>query len=202
MDVSFIQKLARPKSFREMTRILRLRWRGQSDFEKWGDADNLKERWADRSRVMAKMIPNGARVVEFGAGKMLLREFLDSSCHYTPSDLVDRGPGTVVCDLNDEELPQFPDQDVAFLAGVLEYIHDVDRLARYLSENFQTVILSYVTLDGERSLKLADRRSRGWVNDYRTEELVLIFEDKGYQMEEKGAWKTQSLFRFETRSSN
>src|SRR5438105_15076772 len=76
-----------------------------SDYGRWSNPENLERRWDLRTRQLAQLIPKDSTVVEFGAGRRQLELYLDPSCAYVPSDLTDRGPGTIVCDLNRRPLP-------------------------------------------------------------------------------------------------
>jgi hypothetical protein len=93
----------------------------------WIDTSHFDTDWEERTRLMARIVPNHSRVIEFGAGKRQLESYLDPSCSYIPSDLVDRGGNTIVLDLNSRPLPDFSHLklDVAVFGGVLEYISDL-----------------------------------------------------------------------------
>src|SRR5205814_2229019 len=119
------------------------RHRGGSDYRRWGDSRSLSPDWDSRTEQIARLIPPGATVLEFGAGRMTLRNYLPEGCQYTPCDLVDRGGGTIVCDLNARELPAFPPLDVAVFSGVLEYINDINYLISHISGSVSTIIASY-----------------------------------------------------------
>src|SRR6185312_8871325 len=97
-----------------------------------------------RTRIAAGFVPDGSRVIEFGAGNRLLEKHLDSSCTYTPSDLVDRGPGTIVCDLNERPLPDLGTDtyDTAVILGVLEYLTDVPSLIDWLAQHVPLCVIS------------------------------------------------------------
>src|ERR1044072_6598742 len=77
----------------------------RSDYRRWKNLYNYLAWWASRIEKMARLIPEGNRVIEFGAGHQQLKSQLPQNCTYIPSDLVDRGPGTVICDLNKRPLP-------------------------------------------------------------------------------------------------
>ena len=96
---------------------------------------------------MATPIRPGSSVLEFGAGRMVLKQSLPEGCRDTPSDIVDRGPRTIVCDLNARTLPDFPHHDVAVFSGVLEYVHDVPRVVALLARTVDTVVASYADTD-------------------------------------------------------
>src|ERR1044071_1990175 len=103
---------------------------GRSDYNRWSNTENLESWWGARTEKIVGFIRPGARVVEFGAGSRHLEKLLDKSCVYFASDLVNRGSGTIVCDLNKRPLPDLTElsADVAVFSGVLEYIRDLDSL--------------------------------------------------------------------------
>src|SRR5262249_34942190 len=111
----------------------------KTDRRRWMDPRSLHARWEPRTKIVAALVPDNSRVIEFGAGNRILERYLDPSCTYVPSDMVDRGPGTIVCDLNQRPLPDLGQNvyDVAVLIGVLEYLRDVpsvlDWLTKYVS---------------------------------------------------------------------
>jgi hypothetical protein len=76
-----------------------------SDRERWADLRNHEVDWDERTRAIARLIPPGSHVIEFGAGRRQLESRLPEDCSYSASDLVDRGLGTLLCDLNRRPLP-------------------------------------------------------------------------------------------------
>jgi len=161
--------------------------RQKTDVKRWADTRNLFSEWEPRTQRAAELIPAGSRVIEFGAGTRALERHLDPSCTYTPSDLVDRGPGTIVCDLNERPLPDFGKDtyDVAVFMGVLEYLKDVPAVLEWLSQFVSRCVVSYVCLDSNdqaRRVKLGavDRISRGWLNSYLEEDIRSMFKSQGY----------------------
>ena len=165
-----------------------------TDYGRWGDGSNSSPNWDSRTRYMATLIKPGAVVLEFGAGRMLLRDSLPEGCKYVPSDLVDRGNGTIVCDLNAKWLPEFPrDCDTAVFSGVLEYVHDVQRIISHISF-VQTVVASYVVTDIKPN-RLA-RLASGWVNDYSSAGIKEIFLKAGFRCDHVETFESQEIFRF------
>jgi glycosyltransferase involved in cell wall biosynthesis len=154
----------------------------------------LSPDWDSRTEQIARLIPPGATVLEFGAGRMTLRDCLPEGCKYIPSDLVDRGGGTIVCDLNARELPAFPPHDVAVFSGVLEYINDINSLINKIKQNVNVVIASYSVL--ERVPSAVVRRSHGWVNDHTAGEFEGIFLRSGFRCERAEGWRNQEIYRF------
>lgn len=167
---------------------------GGSDFKRWGRREALFEGWDGRTERIANLVVPGASIIEFGAGRMVIRNYLPESCKdkYTPSDIVDRGPGTLVCDLNADLPPDFGRHDVAIFSGVLEYVNDVPALVSCLYQHTDQIIASYaVTESNKRS-----RRARGWVNDFSSQDFLKIFENAGYICNHNEMWRSQIIYRF------
>ena len=164
---------------------------GRSHGKRWQDKQNFLAEWNDRTERIAQLIQVGTSVIEFGAGKLLLKDLLPQGCSYTPSDLFDRGYGTIVCDLNGKSLPSFPSYDVAVFSGVLEYIYDVPRLILHLSNYVDTIIASYAILERNEN-----RRVYGWVNDFSAAEFIEIFENSGFSCDFSEPWNAQMIYQF------
>lgn len=169
--------------------------RQKTDYKRWSDTRNLYSDWEPRTQRAAELIPAGSRVIEFGAGTRTLERHLDPSCTYTPSDLVDRGPGTLVCDLNERPLPNLGKDtyDVAVIMGVLEYIRDVPAVLDWLSSFVPRAVISYGCPDTNEQflrtkLGAVDRISRGWLNNYRESEIRTLFRDRGYSSLHEENW--------------
>jgi hypothetical protein len=165
---------------------------GKSDYGRWSGKKALSADWDSRTKQIADLVKPGSKVLEFGAGRMVLKGFLPEGCSYTPSDLVDRGPGTIVLDLNGESLPSFEGHDVAAFSGVLEYVNDVPRLVAHLSRFVGTVVASY----GSTELNGPERRAQGWVNDYSTSQFIDVFKAAGFLCDHTEQWRTQVICRF------
>jgi hypothetical protein len=178
----------------EATRTLFRRYQGGSDYRRWADSRSLSPDWDSRTAQMAKLIPPGTTVLEFGAGRMALKKYLPEGCRYTPSDLVDRGDGTIVCDLNAPDPPAFPTHDVAVFSGVLEYVNDIDYLIKNIGQFFNVIVTSYC--DREQVPGRVLRRSQGWVNDYTSGEFEELFARSGFRCDHVEPWLRQKIYRF------
>lgn len=165
---------------------------GGSDYDRWTPIDNLVPDWDSRTFEIAKLIEDNSFVLEFGAGRQILREYLPGNCRYIPSDIVDRGNETIVCDLNGDSLPNFPICDVAVFSGVLEYVNDVPNLVDYLKQYVGTIIASYAILESNKKY----RRNYGWVNDFTTEEFIEVFTEVGFSLVHQATWRSQIIFVF------
>lgn len=163
-----------------------------SDYKTWGNELNLSPDWDSRTKRIAKLVDANKSVIEFGAGRIVLKKYLPKGCTYTPSDLVDRGKGTIVCDLNDETLPKLQSYDIAVFSGVLEYINDVPRLITYLADCVGEIIASYAVTD----LNKQNRRANGWVNDFSSKELIDVLESAGFRCDHIEKWESQLVYRF------
>jgi hypothetical protein len=177
---------------------------GSADYRRWTSPAGFEEWWDDRTRALAALIPSGARVIEFGAGRRQLEKLLPDGCFYIPSDLVDRGGGTLVCDLNARPLPDIRHlgSDLAVFGGVLEYVSDVESLACWLATiGIRTCVVSFDAVPdkagplawlGERL-----RRTRfGYMNSLSEDQLLLAFRVVGFTCAEVREWTTQRIYFF------
>lgn len=163
----------------------------QSDLKRWGNIESMHREWDTRTAIIADYIRPNTKVLEFGAGRMVLKNLIPNDCNYTPSDIVDRGYGTIVCDLN-KELPRFDHFDYAIFSGVIEYVYDVPRLIGHLHSSIDTILISYATYDNNSN----SRRLHGWVNHYSEDQLVDLFDENGYALKHRSGWRNQVIFKF------
>jgi hypothetical protein len=185
-------------------KILLQRLFHRSDYQRWANPENLEAWWESRTQKISQLVPPNSRVIEFGAGRCLLKRYLDSSCTYFPSDLVDRGPGTIICDLNKRPLPDVKaalNSDVAVFAGVLEYVRDLPAVIEWLSNQVSFCVVSYTCVESEpnsiqRFPEMFDRSYYGYLNEYREKEFVALFERYGFLCIKKDRWTSQLLFLF------
>lgn len=175
----------------------------KTDRKRWANPRNLYASWEPRTKLAAGLVPNNSRVIEFGAGNRNLERYLDSSCAYTPSDLVERGPETIVCDLNQRPLPDLGagNYDVAVCLGVLEYVQDLPAVLDWLTRYVRMCVLTYAcaTTSGHSPRAILERLTRlrhGWINNFTENELRSLFEQRGYKLEHDQNWETQRVFVF------
>ena len=158
--------------------------------------------------MIARLIPSGARVIEFGAGRRVLERYLPSGCTYIPSDLVDRGEPTLVCDLNVEPRPDLRSLglDTAVFGGVLEYIQNLESLVTWVTRDVSCCIASYECArtrrsDWRRVQEWVARARAGWVNTFHEDEFVELFQREGFAMVHRELWQTKDgaepIFRFD-----
>lgn len=192
---------------RAIARIFRnaFRWRaGKADYERWSSAGGLEQWWDERTKTIAKQIPVGSRVIEFGAGRRQLEKFLPQDCSYVPSDIVDRGPGTVVCDLNSPSLPDITRLgcDTAVFGGVLEYVRDVPTVAHWLANsNVKTCVTSFDPVPAGLGLaglwrETGRRTYYGYMNRLTEAKLLRAFEAAGFVCFNRQTWTNQIILCF------
>jgi len=192
---------------RAARRIVRnaFRWRaGKADYQRWDSAHGLEQWWDERTQMLAARIPPGSRVLEFGAGRRQLEKFLPANCAYVPSDIVDRGPGTVICDLNSPLLPRIGHLgcDTAVFSGVLEYVRDVRAVAGWLGNSgIQTCLASFDPVPaGLGPIGLWRETGRrayfGYMNRLTEEKVLRAFEAAGFVCYTRETWTNQIILCF------
>jgi hypothetical protein len=188
-----------------MLRVIKTSFKN-TDRRRWADPRNIHASWESRNKQLATLVPGNSRVIEFGAGKRVLERYLDPSCTYVPSDIIDRGPGTIICDLNQRPLPDLGSSayDVAVFSGVLEYVRDVPAVLDWLTKHVTVCVLTYAPAKAKgRSprglLETVARLRHGWMNNYREEELRSLFCERGFEPVQERQWEEQRLFVFSRR---
>ena len=168
-----------------------LRNKGESDIERWKKNTELHLNWNERTAIIAKMIPSQANIIEFGAGNMELKNLISNDQRYTASDICERYPGTLICDLNKEINLNLDPYDTAVFSGVLEYVYDVNKIFAALKRyDVNHVVLSYACSD----ISKAPRLERGWLSDFTRKELEKIFSKYNFEILEYSEWRKQSVY--------
>ena len=181
-----------------------MRRSARSDYKRWTSARGLEEWWDERTERIARLVPPESRVIEFGAGRRTLEKLLPKGCSYIPSDLVDRGPKTIVCDLNLRPLPNLLHLNcqVAVFGGVLEYVRDVPTLAQWLADmGVQTCVASFDPVPARCGLigryrELARRSYFGYMNNLTEADLLRSFEVAGFAATQRQTWNEQVILLF------
>jgi len=162
----------------------------QTDLERWKKNNELDELWNERTAILGSYISPKSKIIEFGAGNMFLKAFLNPTV-YTPTDIVKRFEETVVCDLNKPISIDLSDYDTAVFSGVLEYVHDIDAVFSQLKTNHvKQVVLSYCCSD----IVMLSRHLNGWLSDLKKSDLQNIFNTCNYNVEDYKEWQNQSIF--------
>lgn len=152
-----------------------------ADAARWSQAQVHEPAHDKRAQFAAQFIPAGARVLELGCGRGMLRKYLPNACRYQGCDLIAREAETIVCDLNAGEFPTEAamQADVIVMLGVLETIVDVDTFFTHLRLCKRDVILSYCATDLTGN---CDRVALGWINNFSYFDLARLFDRFGYRI--------------------
>jgi hypothetical protein len=182
-------------------RSLLCSWFGRSDARRWSNAAELSPDWDERTRLIARLIDRDSQVIEFGAGRRQLERYLPAGCTYVPSDFIERGEGTLVCDLNVDPRPDLGELpvDTAVFGGVLEYIKDLRSLVTWIGmqSSIRRCIVSYecaytLRSDWRRFGEVLSRARVGWVNTFHEEEFLRMFQQGGFTVVRRELWHTPS----------
>lgn len=169
---------------------IKLRSEKKTDLQRWQNDDQLYRDWDERSIMLASYIMPNARIIEFGAGNMILKNYLKNYKIYIPTDIVARFKETVVCDLNQGVISAVEKCDTAVFSGVLEYVYDINKVFEELGPTIKQIVLSYCCTD---IVKLS-RDKNGWLSDYTKNDLEEIFEKHGFEIENYEEWRQQSIY--------
>jgi len=165
-----------------------------SGVSRWADPSSLHAEWDSRTRQIATQIAPNSSVIEFGAGRLVLAQSLPEGCTYQPSDIADRGAGTLICDLNRGMPILATVYDVAVFSGVLEYLENLDPVLLLLKNHARFVIASYASI--EECPDHLTRRMNGWVNHLSGRQFVQSFEQVGFLLDSSQTWGDQTIYKF------
>lgn len=167
-------------------------FRPRTDVARWSDPSSLRSEWDQRTRLIADQIPDESAVIEFGAARLVLPQYLGPRCTYQPVDIVSRSADTLVLDLNGP-LPALGQRyDVAVFSGVLEYVLDIDKVFGWLPDVASRVVFSYAVTDF-----LSDpvtRRRNGWVNSRSDAEVRRMIHRSGLECLSTHRWHEQIIY--------
>jgi hypothetical protein len=136
-------------------------------------------------------------VVDAGCGEQYLRSLLPANVDYTGLDLYPHCASTILCDFNKGQFPSVR-ADVIFLAGIIEYICDVDRFIAEVCERAEKWIAVSYNFGGANPM---------WVNRLTEDELLAKFARHGFLCEksELGCWeggKSATVFFFTLKAAD
>lgn len=152
----------------------------------WSDLDDNID-W-DLMRFRVAMFsewitPDVKSVVDYGAGRMFLQEYLAPDVAYYPVDYIYRNEQTILCDLNLGTFPDIP-TDVAICSGVLEFIFTAEKLLKHVcAHTSKKIILSYLGVDNFPDIE--GRRASAYVSDFSEKQIIDIMNESGFVLEKK-----------------
>lgn len=192
----FLKKLTRKivskfSKFKRAFYVSFLKLTNKSDYKRWSQTSSLFESWDERTKILASKIKPESVVFEFGAARLVLKDFIPSNCTYLHSDIVARNKETFVIDLN-KNLPEIPKSDYIVFSGVLEYINDVEKVLKYCSNFTNEILFSYAV--SENFSNSETRRYNGWVSDLAASDIKEISVKLNWKLEFIENWKGQALY--------
>lgn len=161
----------------------------------WKDLEYFDEKWKNRIHQMSEFISSTDSVVDYGCGKMWLRDYLSPQNMYYGVDYQSRGAGTIVCDFNSKQFPNIK-SDIAFISGCLEYIDDPKWFLENISNYHEKCVISYCCLDNFGDF--VSRKKLGWKNNFSKFELISLFESYRMTLKKNEITQTKNdIFYFE-----
>ena len=152
---------------------------GPTHADRWIDATKTYGyEHPDRAKLIAEYIPDNRRVLDIGAGSMILRRYLKPGCIYQSSDIHDRGDGCIVCDLNKYEFP-VGRYDWIALIGVIVYLNDPEWVLSRCREAAQNLIVTYNQRpDDTKDVRAAIKH--GWRHYFTSDEFEDVLITSGW----------------------
>jgi hypothetical protein len=142
-------------------------------------------RWPERAQQISEYISEDQVVLDMGAGKGALFDFLPSGCRWIPVDLnADIVPFECIgCDFNRREFPFLSGIDVVILQGIFEYIADKALFISLLAQlKPRMIILTY---------HFGHQVNEMWISPLSERQLVELLADNGLQIRNKTLVKNQ-----------
>lgn len=153
----------------------------QTHMARWRANMHVTPPWDDRNAYIASLVPDGAAVLDVGAGAQTLRAHLSPSCRYQACDVVAKTTDTWELDFNRGIYPTVSEPfDVGVLSGVLEYARDPEPVLKWVACHCRSVIVSYVPADGAA---LSDREYHGWLSHLTRSQLEELVHAVGLRTE-------------------
>jgi len=148
----------------------------------------IENRWQERLEIVGSQIPDGASVLDLGAGAQGLRELVNGP--YTPADAVPWTADTLAFDMDEDVYPEGR-WDIAVMAGVLEYATDPERVLKRVRRLAPVVLLTYQTVHRPT----IERNRMGFSNHLSATRLERLCRRARFQPTRVGRWRNQTVYR-------
>jgi hypothetical protein len=146
----------------------------------WKEIEYFNPNWKIRINQMYQHVKYSKSIVDYGCGKMWLKELLKDNVKYYGVDYTKRDESTVICDFNMQEHPMIY-SDSAFVSGCLEYVKNHEWFISEICTYHESCVLSYCTTDNFGDI--SNRRSKTWVNDLNEKDIISLFNKNGFMLE-------------------
>lgn len=159
---------------------------GGTDLDRWVDVSgSWGVRNPERRKIAAKHIPCGSRVLDLGAGTMLLKGLLSENCEYQPCDLFSRCPGCIVADFNKGEFPIEEQYDWVTLIGLFQFLDEPSDLLKKCNRIAKNAVVTYSPIIHEKLTRkeLLWRRGEGWNNHFTLNQYLAVVTESGWEIE-------------------
>jgi hypothetical protein len=163
--------------------------------KEWKEMEYFDERWKKRIQQMSRYLTPTDSIVDYGCGKMWLKDLITASNKYYGVDYQKRDEATIVCDFNKNEFPNIK-ASVSFVSGCLEYVENPLWFIKQIARHHERCIISYCCTDNfDNSL---ERKKLGWKNSLSKKEIINLFENEGLHLKANEITPTlNQIFHFE-----
>jgi len=179
--------------------VMMIRLTDSRNRRRWSRQDALLSEWDTRTELISTFIPDNSSVIEFGAGRMVLRGLLKANTTYQPSDIVSRGEGTLIYDLNSDDVRLPREYTHAVLSGVLEYVRDIRSFVVNVYPYVEIIIASYTSIEELKDPII--RKRNGWVSHLSRSDFLKIFSECGFEVDSATVWRDQDIYVFKKSAS-
>lgn len=162
-----------------------------TDGWRWANPRALEPGSEARAALALPHIPEKGRILDLGAGLMMVMPRLKMGATYTPVDLIRYAKSTLLMDLNDGN---FPDGawDCALALEMIEHIHDVPDFLSNCRRAADRLVATYECTD-----HLPDetrRRERGFFNDFDRAAMQSLLDAAGWRLVHSDLQEGRTLF--------
>jgi cyclopropane fatty-acyl-phospholipid synthase-like methyltransferase len=142
-------------------------------------------------KVMVKFIKPNSSVLDIGCGQQHLKLYLPENCDYFGCDLYQRFKNTFIWNINKDVCPISVHYfDYIVCSGIIEYIRDVPKFFKTIYDKANNFIVSYAINPSNINIRLKN----DWINHYQECELLKLFSENNYQIQDWCKWKNQEIF--------
>jgi hypothetical protein len=149
-------------------------------FKQWkqNEQDNIvkladkTQAWMDRTEKMSQWIlSNINSIAEFGCGECHLKKILRPNVKYIGIDCIKRSEETIVCDVNNDTLPEL-NVDAVIAVGFFSYVKEPEKFLDYIASlNLKQFLVTYTPVE-IRELQSTRYGNRSQLNYFSTGNLI------------------------------